>query len=563
MGVIHRKEIRCDACGHTFLASVADSVNVSRFPKTKTAILESRFHRIHCAECGLEQSVEIAFQYIDLEKSFYAWVFPRKERHFHQRASKRMRDASPLTRRLSKSQTSRVLFGLGELREQVLALEYGIDDRLLEILKLYLIQEHPFVVQKRRLRIHLEEMDAEKIAFHVGFDHSDEAFNMFLPRSVLREVEDRRGEFEQLANAAHDDESLFRNEEGSWVNLWRLSPHTSSLNALSDFAATVRRGEHISLTGDPFQEIIDTLPRGNQLPGWAKRDLGDLNRYAQVKNANKVQDQLFEVRFGIGLDDDWVNTNGSAGVSTIWELLRGLPDLNVEGNSWLHSINQSERSKTSYYNTATREVHLASGLVTGGDEFEAALLHEVGHATQAMLDEQADHLVFRWLQDRFGWEMFDPDDVDLWVDRLGGYYLEDDAQIATVRQLLIDSLGDNTVSRPPLPRGPVGSVWNDKNYRLRAVVEKSRTEWWRSYHDWKTSDGHAFFLNHHYHSFMMVSSSTLDFITAHLPDKYAAMSPWEFFAELYAARFDSNAPDGQALPQDIIDWLDENIGTSD
>ena len=58
---------------------------------------------------------------------------------------------------------------------------------------------------------------------------------------------------------------------------------------------------------------------------------------------------------------------------------------------------------------------------------------------------------------------------------------------------------------------------------------------------------------------MTVNESTLDFVDK-MPDKYAAMSPFEFFAELYALHYDKDDPKRKNIPKDVAAWMNENIG---
>ena len=59
---------------------------------------------------------------------------------------------------------------------------------------------------------------------------------------------------------------------------------------------------------------------------------------------------------------------------------------------------------------------------------------------------------------------------------------------------------------------------------------------------------------------MVVNESALDLIQD-MPSSYAAMSHFEFFAELYALFYDLDDPQRPIIPNDVVDWLSQNIGT--
>ena len=58
---------------------------------------------------------------------------------------------------------------------------------------------------------------------------------------------------------------------------------------------------------------------------------------------------------------------------------------------------------------------------------------------------------------------------------------------------------------------------------------------------------------------MAVNESTLDLI-AEMPSSYAAMSPYEFFAELYALYYDLDDPKRISIPTSVVNWIRETIG---
>jgi hypothetical protein len=74
--------------------------------------------------------------------------------------------------------------------------------------------------------------------------------------------------------------------------------------------------------------------------------------------------------------------------------------------------------------------------------------------------------------------------------------------------------------------------------------------------------GRAFALNYWYAAFMVVDTATLDLV-AKMPDNYAAMSHYEFFAELYALYYDYDDPKRKVIPPAIAKWFDTHIGKRD
>lgn len=69
-------------------------------------------------------------------------------------------------------------------------------------------------------------------------------------------------------------------------------------------------------------------------------------------------------------------------------------------------------------------------------------------------------------------------------------------------------------------------------------------------------------MNYWYRAFIVVNESTLELVSK-MPSSYAAMSHFEFFAELYALYYDMDDPLRENIPDSVTAWLAENIGSPD
>jgi hypothetical protein len=72
----------------------------------------------------------------------------------------------------------------------------------------------------------------------------------------------------------------------------------------------------------------------------------------------------------------------------------------------------------------------------------------------------------------------------------------------------------------------------------------------------------AFALNYWYAGFIVVDTVTINLVDK-MPDNYAAMSHFEFFAETYALYYDYDDAKRKAIPKAVAKWLGENIGKRD
>jgi hypothetical protein len=315
--------------------------------------------------------------------------------------------------------------------------------------------------------------------------------------------------------------------------------------------------------------MLTTLPRGNQLPNWAKRDLQTVGMYANAQNRGDVEDDLFEVRFGKidGLDDDWFKNSDKNDISTIWMLLKNLPDIAIEGNTWIQQITlDTSMAGGGVYYSERKEISIGSGIQSNTYTFRNVVLHEVGHGVQQMFDQRRPPLVTPWLTKAFGWQRFsiNSEGIDAWIGLMGGYPAGTSATTKTsVRNFIQQSTGRERFEAAAIVNAPTGHLWNTQSWGPRAAFEKTKSEWWKTCSQWHAANGKRFFVNHYYQELMCLDEAALQLIASSMPDRYAAMSPFEFFAELFAWYYDGSAPKRDKIPAAVATWFASSIGALD
>ena len=565
MSIYNPTNVTCD-CGRKFTIGIAEGVNIGRAPDARQAILDGTFHRATCPSCNTPLVVEKEFFYSDFERNTFFKINPRKNRHQWQEASRELDvDVHKLPDEFSDQSTRqiRVVFGLGELREKLIAQDTEIDDRIVEILKVLIVYEHPFLLRRSRLRLQLDSVTLSSICFVALFDHNEEAFEISIPRTICNDLIERREELQSWIGRHHKN-NIFALKQDYWVNMWRWSPQPSALNSLRLYSDLARSGKKIDTSSQEFKNMLLRLPRGNSLPSWAKRALAELQTYAKKHHLAKLEDKLFELRFDISLDDDWSANNHYDDIDILWTLLRDLPDTNVEGNTYIQSL-QLVSGSGGRYSPQDREISIGENLLINEEWFEDVVRHEVGHAVQEQKDSKNNGLVSRWLNREFGWREFGSGnhEIDNWVGLMGGYGKLSKNDINKVRDRLRDCLGKGNEWKPPelKPVAP-NHPWNSKNFGPRIAFENTGRNWYLNHSNWHRNNGVAFFVNFFYRKFAAVEVSTLQLVDK-MPSRYAAMSSFEFFAELYALFYDLNDSRRQNIPRKVMVWLSKNIGVPD
>ena len=148
MSTFRARSIRCHA-NHPFEGELFDSLHVSRRPDVREQILDGTFHRFTCPTCAEPVVVEHRLAYTDFPRRQWFTVFPRIDlRHceemvaFAQRSfqATMVERAPEMVRDWARDMTTRAIFGLASLREKLLVFEAGLDDRVVECLKLQLFR---------------------------------------------------------------------------------------------------------------------------------------------------------------------------------------------------------------------------------------------------------------------------------------------------------------------------------------------------------------------------------------------------------------------------------------
>ena len=563
MSVYQPINITC-RCGDTFTTRIVHGANVDRMPAIRRDIVEGTFHKTSCPTCGTQSIVEREFLYCDFERNTIIRVKPRVARHSWEDASQELEsDILKLPEEISQSNSRycRVVFGLNELREKLVAQDADLDDRLVELAKVFLVYEHPFLLRKPRVRISLTNAAADSLRFVAFHDHDEGAFELTMPRGIFDALVEREEEIKAWVGQAHKNSNLFALNNDHWVNMWRWSPQTTALRDLDRYARDVRNGGQVDMTSQTFEQVLMYLPRGSHLPVWAKQALRDIYKYAKSSGSVRVMDRIFEIRFDMGLDDEWGSNNNPDDIDTLWDLLRDLPDANVEGNTFISSL-ELDKGSGGWYNPQTHEIGIGSGLSWQKELFEDVVRHEVGHAVQEKRDQTRDHQVSQWLEDEFGWVMLGDSsaDIDRWVEKMGGYGTMSPSEIDQVRYILQLSLGPGRQWGPPsIPFVPKDHPWRTPDLGPRRAFQQTGTHWYQNHPNWHRFEEKAFFVNFYYRRFMVVNESTLDLVRG-MPNDYAAMSPYEFFAELYALFYEPDNSLRDNIPATVKEWLRTNIG---
>jgi hypothetical protein len=143
--------IECPRCSASNELQLADSVHVSRVPEVRSAVLDRTFHRATCRECAAPLEVERQVLYIDVERGHWILVvpalqaerWPELEVEFRNGLERALDHGSPLIAPVADDVRRRLVFGYEQLREKLVIWGAGLDDAVVECVKLRAIAADP------------------------------------------------------------------------------------------------------------------------------------------------------------------------------------------------------------------------------------------------------------------------------------------------------------------------------------------------------------------------------------------------------------------------------------
>jgi hypothetical protein len=116
-------------CENTFDAQVPESADLAEDPEVEAQILGGDFMAVSCPVCGKRLTPEYPFRLTGVKRIGELFLVPEAHRHAYLRGKLEYAVGTP----------ARVVVGFAELAEKVLIFSRGLDDRVIEIMKYYLL----------------------------------------------------------------------------------------------------------------------------------------------------------------------------------------------------------------------------------------------------------------------------------------------------------------------------------------------------------------------------------------------------------------------------------------
>jgi len=196
MSMINAYTIRCPKCGEEMDASLYDSVNIEQDPALRDELMNNTLNAITCESCGFMFRVDKRLLYHDPDRRIMVYWFPGDEQKYADGQAEFVAAMQALNQTLPDSfdpPTIHLVFHRVELVERILALEEGLNERILEYVKYQIYSRNPVKLnpEEKVLLFNPEDSTDTDLSFVVLDAHTMRLESALqFPRAAYDELEE-------------------------------------------------------------------------------------------------------------------------------------------------------------------------------------------------------------------------------------------------------------------------------------------------------------------------------------------------------------------------------------
>ncbi|MDE2006264.1 MAG: CpXC domain-containing protein [Rhodospirillales bacterium] len=207
----------CPVCNATKEVELAASVNADRRPDLREAILDGSFQAVACPKCDSPMRLPARITYLDVGRGQWILMDSAGARDDWAAGEAMARgvydeafgpDAPEFSREIGADLHARLVFGWPALREKVLCQSLGLDDTMLELLKIAVMRDVPGAPIAEATELRLVGGDDETLRFAWFNALTEEQLaNLEVPRDAYDSLEEEPEGWDELR--ANFKDSLF------------------------------------------------------------------------------------------------------------------------------------------------------------------------------------------------------------------------------------------------------------------------------------------------------------------------------------------------------------------
>jgi len=186
--------VNCPGCGALVTMDAVGSVNADRRPDYRDAIIGNVFQEVECGECGETFRLQPEFNYLDAGRGQWIASLPADRLRAHLAVEDESKalfdrsygpDAPAAAQAVGRTLDMRVTFGWPALREKLVARAAGLDDTVLEMLKLDLLRRLPEAPLREGVELRLAAAGEHVLTFVWVTSETEDVLGEFAARREL------------------------------------------------------------------------------------------------------------------------------------------------------------------------------------------------------------------------------------------------------------------------------------------------------------------------------------------------------------------------------------------
>lgn len=214
MSLFSTTTLKCPHCGQANTLEEVGSLNADRRPDLRQQILDGSFQAADCSHCGKRFRLEPDFNYMDAGRGQWIACYPGPRILDHLEAAAEMEAvfdsnfgpaAGQAAHALGQALTGRVVFGWAAMREKLVARDLGLDDLVLELLKLDLLRGMPEIPLGAGTELRLVDVAGPDLTFAwfgPGVPESQRVLDVGMDR--YQAIAGNPGDWQEVADELRD-----------------------------------------------------------------------------------------------------------------------------------------------------------------------------------------------------------------------------------------------------------------------------------------------------------------------------------------------------------------------
>ncbi len=169
--------VTCPHCQEEIAYKALDHINIDQNPELRDKVQDLSCFRVMCPNCGETALVVQPCLYHDMSNRFMVWLLPEEN------------DVAKAAFDPVAGYTLRKVDSLNAFREKISILEYGLDDRAVELMKFLLYMQLNHDMDVVELLFHEHDANADELRFVAVLSDGAEQY-VSMPVSVYQRLRD-------------------------------------------------------------------------------------------------------------------------------------------------------------------------------------------------------------------------------------------------------------------------------------------------------------------------------------------------------------------------------------